>query len=200
MRLHRLRRRRMRRTRRSSRLGGLVFLLAIGAFLLWGGGWFALSGLGVPVPGIERIWQVFPMFGGFLFGLGFLVNPRAYGLVFPGTAALLVGAFFLLFSLEVVDWDRMDALWPVFPMIGGAAFVALWIAGLGRDVGLLVPAFLGFAVGVIGLSFTVTPLGSLFGLVGWPLALLAAGSVLVLLSLTLFAFRSLRFVVGRLAS
>ena len=188
----------MLRFRRRSRVRALLFPLVIGLALLWVGLWFALRGLGMPLPGIEQIWPFFPVFGGFLFLLGFVVNPRAYGVVFPGTLFLLSGLFFFLFSFGVFRWEQMAQLWPVFPLIGGSAFFALWLVSLGRHVGLLVPAFLGFAAGVVGLSFTATPLSTVVGVVGWPLALLAAGATLVMLAFTLLVVRSLRLLAGGL--
>lgn len=183
--------------RRRSRIAGLLFPLAIGFALLWAGIWFALRSAGLPLPGIDQMWPMFPIFGGLLFYLGFLVGPRAYGVVMPGTLFFLTGLFFLPFSFGLLDWTQMEELWPVFPMILGLAFVALFLASLGRYPGLLIPAGLFVSAGVVGLSLTVTPLGSLVGVVGWPVAFLAGGATLVLFTLAAIATRVLRLLMLR---
>ena len=181
-----------RRHRRKSLLGALLFPLFIGLSLLWLGAWFGLRSLGLNLPGIEEMWPVFPILGGMMFYLGFLLNRRAFGLVMPGSLFFLCGIFFLPFSLGALQWQAMEWLWPVFPLIMGMAFVALFVASFGRFLGLLVPATLFLAVGVIALSLTVTPLGSVIGLVGWPVVFLSGGAALVLMSLALISFRLLR--------
>ena len=57
--------------RRRSGVRALVFPLFIGLFLLWGGIWFALRQIGLPLPGIEQMWPALPLLGGALFYLGF---------------------------------------------------------------------------------------------------------------------------------
>jgi hypothetical protein len=91
----------------------------------------------------------------------------------------------------------MAYLWPVFPLIVGFAFVAMWLASLMRFWGLLVPAFLGISTGILGLSLTVTPLGKVVGMVGWPVVFLAAGASLVLVTMLTVVLRTLRLVGGR---
>ena len=76
--------------------------------------------------------------------------------------------------------------------MGGLSFVAMWLAAFGRYLGLLVPAFLGISVGVVGLAFTLTPFGGLVERIGWPVALLAVGASLILLTFGLL----LRFILG----
>jgi hypothetical protein len=73
----------------------------------------------------------------------------------------------------------------------------MWLASLLRFWGLLVPAFLGISTGVLGLSLTVTPLGRVVGMVGWPVVFLASGASLVLVTMLTFLVRTLRLVRGR---
>lgn len=176
--------------------GGCVFLFLVGGFLIALGGWFALGELGAGLPGIEQMWPVFPLFGSACFLVGFLLGPKNYGLVLPGTAAGLVALFFFPFSLGVWSWDRMDVLWPVFPLIGGLSFVAMWIAAGLRYSGLLVPAFLGIGTGVVGLGMTLTPLSGVVASIGWPVAFLAIGATLLLLPLVLFVGALFRRIAG----
>ena len=169
-----------------NRLGGCIYLFIVGGFLVSMGGWFALGQLGMNLPGIEQMWPVFPLFGSVCFLVGFLLGPKNYGLVLPGVAAGLVALFFFPFSLGWWSWESMDALWPIFPLIGGLAFIAMWIAAGLRYGGLLVPAFLGVGTGLVGLAMTLTPLKDVVVAVGWPVAFLAAGATLLLLPIALF--------------
>jgi hypothetical protein len=73
----------------------------------------------------------------------------------------------------------MGSLWPVFPLLGGVAFFWTWLAHFGRKNGLLIPAAGGIATGVIGLFFTLTPLGPGMVAVAWPLILIVAGGLMV---------------------
>lgn len=184
-------------SQRRPRLAALLFPLFVGASLLFLGSWFALREIGAPLPGIDTMWPIFPTLVGAAFLLGFLLQPRNYGLVLPGTIVLLVGLFFFAFTLGPFDWDQMSYLWPIFPLIAGLAFVAMWVASLFRYWGLLVPGFLGISTGVIGLSLTVTPLGEVVGMVGWPVVFLAAGASLVLVAMLTFLLRTLRLLGGR---
>jgi hypothetical protein len=183
--------------RNRPRLGGFAFLLFAGASLLFLGAWFALRSIGAPLPGIDAMWPIFPTLVGAAFLLGFALQPRAWGLVLPGTMVLLVGGFFFAFTLGPLDWTDMSRLWPVFPLIVGLSFVAMWLASLFRHWGLLVPALLGISTGVLGLGLTTTPLGEVVGMVGWPVVFLATGASLVLVAMLTFVLRTLRVLGGR---
>jgi hypothetical protein len=184
-------RRERRRARRRSR--ALMAPLLLGLGLITVGAWFAIDTFLLRLPGPDRLWPVAPMLFGFAmigsFVLGGLRDPAR---VFPGMAALLAGGFFLLFTLGPLDWDQMAALWPVFPLLGGVSFFWTWLACFGRHNGLLVPAALGIGTGVIGLFFTLTPLGPLMVTVAWPLILIGVGALMV----TGVALRLLARTVG----
>ncbi len=167
------------------KLGGCVYLFLVGGFFVLLGGWFALGELGAGLPGLEQMWPVFPLFGSVCFLVGFVLGPRNYGLVLPGVMFGLVALFFFPFSLGWWSWDLMVKLWPVFPMILGLAFVAMWAAAGLRYTGLLVPAFLGIGTGVVGLAMTLTPLQNVVAAIGWPVAFLALGATLLLLPIVL---------------
>lgn len=145
---------------------------------VWAG--LGLIGLGIALVvaqwiGWDRIWPLFPVLG----GLGLLVaylltGSKDEGLVFLGVLALLVGLFFFGFTLGFWEWSQMATLWPVFPLIGGVAFVALFFAQRSRDLGALGVGCAALIVGIVGLAFT-------YGLVGsdiwrfWPLLLILMG-------------------------
>ena len=183
--------------RRRPRLGAFFFPLFLGASLLFLGAWFALRQVGAPLPGIDAMWPIFPTLVGAAFLLGFVLRPSAYGLVLPGAITVLVGLFFFAFTLGPLHWGQMEQLWPVFPLIVGLSFVAMWVASLLRYWGLLVPGFLGISTGVLGLSLTATPLGEIVGMVGWPVVFLATGASLVLVVMLTFVLRTLRLLGGR---
>lgn len=128
--------------------------------------------------GWNRIWPIFPLLGGMAFLVGYVISGfKDAGLVFVGTAATLVGLFFFGFSLGVWEWEQMLQLWPVFPLIGGLAFLALFLAqGPGRDPGTLGIGCAAIIVGGVGLAVT-------YGLVGgdiirlWPLLIILVGLI-----------------------
>ena len=179
-------RRRARRARRRQRRASRppwVGLLVVGSVMVGLGLLFLVSRFWPGMPGLDRLWPVFPMAGGMLFLLQYLAGGlKEPGLVFPGVAALGVGFFFFLFTLGPFEYEQMERLWPVFPLIGGIAFFWTWIASFGRKIGLLVPAVLSGCVGVVGLLFTVTPVGPAVALLGWPLLLIGIGFLFVLLA------------------
>jgi hypothetical protein len=129
----------------------------------WGTAWAGLMLIGLGIAflvanaiGWDRIWPVFPMLGGLAFFGGYVASGfKEGGFVFVGTAALLVGLFLFGFSLGIWAWEQMAQLWPVFPLIGGVALVALFIADRqARDLGVLGVALAALIVGVVGLAAT----------------------------------------------
>ncbi|HVR30156.1 MAG TPA: DUF5668 domain-containing protein [Thermoanaerobaculia bacterium] len=168
-------------TRRGSRFRGILW----GGILLVAGTWFLLQRLGLDLPNFfSALWPIFP----FMFGAAFLVTYftgecKDPGLVWPGTFGVLVGLFFFLFSFGVFDWERMDQLWPVFPLIVGLAFLATWVAGGLKQTGLLVPALITLAVGGGGLGFELGALDARTLNALWPLALVLLGALMIARSL-----------------
>lgn len=147
---------------------------------MWAG--LALIGLGVAFLiaqwiGWDKIWPIFPLLGGLAFLGGYVASGfRESGLVFVGVAAVLVGVFFFGFSLGAWEWEQMEQLWPVFVLIGGVAFGALFLAERGRDVGTLGVGCVAVIVGVVGLAFTYNYVsGDVVKL--WPLLIVLLGVV-----------------------
>jgi len=129
--------------------------------------------------GWGNVWPLFPILAGMLF-LRVYARSRTPEMLFGGVATLLMGVFLLFFSLNIVPWSRMDALWPVIPGIAGAAL--LGVAAHQRGTGPLITgviiilfAFLGLlhVTGVID-QRVIAPFIRL-----WPLVLVAAGIVLL---------------------
>ena len=149
-----------------------------------GAAWVGLSliGLGIVLLvaqwiGWDRIWPIFPLMGGLAFLVGYAVSGfEDSGMVFVGTAATLVGVFFFGFTLGVWEWGDMAKLWPVFPLIGGVAFAALFLAERARNVGTLGVGCAAMLVGVVGLAVTYGFAGA--GIVKfWPLLLVLIGLI-----------------------
>ena len=131
---------------------------------VWAG--LALIGLGIAflvatTVGWDKAWPIFPALGGLAFLAGYVTSGfRDDGLVFVGVAATLIGLFFFGFTLGIWEWEEMAQLWPVFPLIGGVAFIASFLAGRARDWGVLGLGLVGIIVGVVGLAITLGGLES----------------------------------------
>jgi len=147
---------------------------------LWTG--LGLIGLGVAfllaqLIGWDRIWPLFPLLGGLAFLAGYVASGfRESGFVFVGILASLIGLFFFGFSLGFWEWGDMSNLWPVFPLIAGLAFVALFVAERPRDAGTLGVGCAASIVGVVGLAVTYGYLGTNIWKL-WPLLLVLAGII-----------------------
>jgi hypothetical protein len=151
----------------------------------WGTAWAGLGliGLGIAflvanVVGWDKIWPVFPLLGGLAFLGSYVASGfEEGGFAFAGTAATLVALFFFGFSFGIWEWEQMAELWPVFPFIGGVAFIVLFFADRqARDAGVLGVGFAAMVVGVVGLAFTYNLVG--FDIVKWwPLLVVLVGLV-----------------------
>ena len=178
------------------KVGGLLYLTVVGVSLLIAGLYAALVAVGIPLPRADQLWPVFPIWGGSLFLLGYLLNTRNFGLVLPGAAAVMVGVFFFPFAFGMWSWDLMERLWPVFPLIGGLAFFAMWLAAFAQACGTSRSSRHGASRPALwGLSFTLTPLSQLLTTIGWPVFVLAAGSILVLTALLTALLKSFRLLL-----
>lgn len=129
--------------------------------------------------GWDRVWPIFPIIGGLAAFLGYAIGGfRDGGLAFLGTAAILVGLFFFGFVLGYWEWSEMAHLWPAFLLIGGVAFLALFVAERRgpRDIGVLGFGCAAIVAGLAGLAYT-------HGLIGsdvikyWPLLIVLVGVV-----------------------
>ncbi len=155
--------------------------------------WFLAANFGAQLPGWGQMWPIFPLGGGLLFLATYLFDRRDPGLVFVGLGAALVGAFFFLFTLQVplpivgmqrgVHWNEMARLWPAFVVIGGVAFLGLYLADPHHRWGTFTMAVLALIVGVVAFAFT---LGWIMGDLGqqlarfWPVVLIVLGVIALL--------------------
>ncbi len=169
--------------RRGAIIPGLLLILL--------GGWFLADNLGAPLPNLGDLWPAFPLF----FGLAFLIQfftggRRDDGLIFVGVGGALVGAFFFAFTLGPLEWAQMGTFWPVFILIGSAAFFGQWLARP-RNLGLLIPAIIALVVGgvfLLGNAGALSPAMREQLIKFWPVLLIFAG----LLTLAGYFFRAPR--------
>ena len=130
-----------------------LVLILLGVALL-------LNQLGIGVPGWDEIWPVLPFAGGLaLLGSYVFGQRRDPGQVFIGTAATLVGVVFFFITLGPLEYDDLGTWWPVFVLIGSAAFLAQWAAAGFRDWGALFLALVALVVGGAGLAVQLQLLG-----------------------------------------
>ena len=174
--------------RRRSIVPALILILV--------GIWFLVRNLGVNLPDMDSMWPIFPMGAGLLCLGGYVLNRRDPGLVFVGLAATLIGAFFFLFTLRIplpiagmqagVRWDDMDRLWPAFVVIGGLAFIALFIAEARHDWAVFSLGAVAVVGGCAAFLFTFGLLAGDIGLMLiklWPLLLIVMGLAALLQAL-----------------
>lgn len=149
-------------------ISGLILVL-IGVILL-------LPNLGISIFYWGNIWPLFIILGGLAFLTGWVVSSdHDAGLAFVGTGGLLSGCFLGLFAWDILAWGRMADWWPAFPLIGGVAFLVLWLADRRRDPGVLVPACGGILTGGIAFLFTMYKIDWAIAVKWWPALLIALG-------------------------
>ena len=161
-------RRRIHHRPRGSILGGTI-LMALGA-------WFLANNIGYRLPGWGTIWPIFPTIGGLAFIASFVRGrEKDAGVLIPGVAGFLSGLFFFFFTAGPLRWSDMSAWWPIFPIIGGLAFLATWAGTRPWDHSLLVPVVLGIMVGLGGMLVTVAGLRLHLLWKVWPVGLILLG-------------------------
>ncbi len=176
---------------RRNSLTPAIVLIAIG-------GWFLLTNLGYNLPGLEQLWPLFIIFGGLSALWSYAGGQtRDPGQIFTGITALGIGAFFLLFTMNLripvlgrVGWGDMARLWPVFLLMAGTGFLGQFIFSGFRNPGTLLTGVVVTAIGAIALAFTLGLLNRNLGALifkFWPVALIALG--LAILAQSLFKRR-----------
>lgn len=154
-----------------------LFLILLGVYLL-------LNTLNVNFPGWDRIWPVLPFAGGLIFLGDYVFSQREDpGQVFIGTAATLVGVVFFAITWGPLAYSDLEIWWPIFVFIGGAAFLAQWVAAGLRDWDALFLGIVALAVGGAGMAVELKLLGPetrklLPNL--WPVILILVGLMVLL--------------------
>lgn len=188
---HRSRERRRRRQERRERIRYRSPFIA-GLVLMGLGFWFLLDRFMGPLPGIEALWPVILLLVGAAALLRFIFSGlRDHHAVMSGATCILLGWFFLLFTVGPLDLDRLDIWWPAFPMIVGLAALAAFAASLGTHLRYLRTAIICLAVGVVGFLFTFGLAAGYLGDLGWPLLLIAVGAIFVVAGIVVGTLRLL---------
>jgi hypothetical protein len=188
LRERRRRRRAERARRRRNPLFGGLMLIVAGILLL-----FETQNVhaGEVRLGFETLWPLFLIAAGPGMLLGFLIGGlREPERVAAGVTTALVGWFFLAITAGPLDYSQLDRLWPVFPLAAGIGSFAGFLASLGRRLALLRGAIVTIAVGVVGLAFTLTPVGGALLAVGWPALIVLLGFAILAKGMLRALFRA----------
>jgi len=164
------------RIRKPSILPGLI-LIIIGAILL-------LHKLDIFNVGWYEIYPLILMGIGILFFTS-IIGKNQKGAVFPGTILFLLGMFYFLRNYEIIPYYYMREVWPVFLLILGLAFFAIFLTKP-DDWGVLIPAAVFVLLGVSFLlrEFHIISWNA-WDVVGdyWPIILIIIGAGVILGSL-----------------
>jgi hypothetical protein len=159
--------------RRATILPALAMIL-VGTYLL-------LGELNLEMPGLDEIWPVLPFSGGIACLGSYLLGRRQdHGLVFWGTVLTLGGLSLFLVTLTDRDYTLLRTWWPVFVVIAGISFLALWLAQGLRDWGVLFLAFVGLLFGGMALLASFRPRVARELTPLWPALLILVGLILLL--------------------
>ena len=161
--------------KKSSLLPGLL-LIVVGAILL----------LNKLLPDFLDWRNVYPLI---LIGFGILMILSASckhktdkGAVFPGTILFFIGLFFFLRNFGLVEYYYVREIWPIFIIIFGLGFLALFIAKP-TDRGSLIPAGLFIFFGIFfllnKLNIIDLELWEIF-IDYWPVILIIIGGSIIL--------------------
>lgn len=118
---------------------------ALGIILIFLGIIFLMENLNILKFNFMQIWPLFVILGGVGFILAFLLNRRNINMIMPAVILILYGALFLY--CNILGWELMEFLWPIFLLGPGLGFLAHYSLGKG-DKDLLWPAVI-----LIALSF-----------------------------------------------
>ncbi len=132
-------------------------------------------------------YEMYPLI---LIGLGILLfvsilGKRDRGAIFPGTILFLLGLFFLLRNYDIIPYYYIREIWPVFLIILGLAFVAVFFTKP-SDWGLLIPAGIFLLLGIVLLLRKLHIIyWDIWDIVSdyWPIILIIIGGGIILGSL-----------------
>jgi hypothetical protein len=168
----------MSETKRSSILPGMI-LISIGAILL----------INKILPDFLDWRHIYPLIllalgVSMILSVGFR-SKTDKGAVFPGTILFFIGLFFFLRNFGLVEYYFVREIWPIFIIIIGLGFLALFIAKP-SDTGVLIPAGILLFIGVISLLNKLYIIDiALWEIVSdyWPVILIVVGAGIILGSL-----------------
>lgn len=171
-------------SRKNKPLVGAFFLIALGL-------WFLAQNLGMNLPGLAQLWPLFIIWGGAsALWHYFSRQTTDSDELFTGFAALGVGAFFLLITLNLrvpvvgrIGWADMSTLWPAFIVIGGLAFLGQFVFGGFKKPEILLFGVLALGIGLASFAFTFGFLSAALGmhlLNFWPVLLILVGLALLI--------------------
>ncbi|MBD3178113.1 MAG: hypothetical protein GF417_00150 [Candidatus Latescibacteria bacterium] len=129
---------------------------------------FLLNNFGAIDFNWENFWAYIILLVGVIFWIGFLADRSKYGLIMPGTIFLVVGLMFVYCTR--FGWEEMEQIWPFFLIAPALGMFGMYLLGK-HDRGLLIPAFILTALGVVFLLQSYYWLRYL-----WPVALIAIGA------------------------
>jgi hypothetical protein len=133
----------------------------------------------------NRLWPVLLIFVGVaLLSQHSMDHSQRSGIVFLGISTVLSGLFLCVFTFQIgrLGWPDMSRYWPVFPIIVGAAFLAVYLADDMQNEALLRPSFLIGGFGLFLLPFTIGVIGGqAFSQISqfWPLLLIPLAALIL---------------------
>ncbi|MFZ5515684.1 MAG: LiaI-LiaF-like domain-containing protein [Candidatus Zhuqueibacterota bacterium] len=104
------------------------------------------------------------------------------GAVFPGTILFLLGLFFFLRNFDIIDYYHISDVWPIFFIIFGLGFIAIFITKP-SDWGVLIPAAIFLFLGAMfWLNIRTELIWDVWYLVAdyWPVVLILIGGGILL--------------------
>ena len=141
------------------------------------------------LPGYLTWRHVYPLV---LLALGILMLLSAFsrsrkdrGAVFPGTILFLIGLFFSLRNFDLVEYYYVREVWPIFLIIAGVGFLALFLVRP-EDTGNLIPAGILLTLGVLFLLKKLYLIDVELGEIiadYWPVILILIGANIIFVSL-----------------
>ncbi len=151
-----------------------VFGVIIGLILILIGVWMLLEALGYLTVSLFNVWPAVLAGVGLILLVAGLLAPRKEGfrdgaMAMFGMWGLLLGLFFLPYSIGRLDWGTLAQLWPTFPLIAGIGFMVAFLVEGRRDVGLFIVGAITIIVGVVGYLFAFGVLGATIAALVLPL-------------------------------
>jgi hypothetical protein len=121
---------------------------------------------------MEFLWTLFVLAPGLGFFFAFFKDRKSIGLLMPATILTSYGLLFLY--CEIVGWEQMEYVWPVFILGPGLGFFLMYYLGT-KEKKLLIPGSILVFIALINIG--LADVGSFF----WPVLLIGIGLFLLLL-------------------